>query len=118
MIPERRITALFFAILVTLISVAYPVVPTAETIEIQNGTQALLLQESSSPNVFLFQENLNRLVVAGWKIATDDPGFLFIDDTSIRSHPAFRGLKKLIIFNPDAYKPCKCLFLFPFHDFL
>jgi hypothetical protein len=118
MILKRRITALFFATLVTLISVAYPVIPSNELTEIQDGTQTVLLKESSAQAVFIFQENLNAAVAPGWKVAVDTHSLLFINDKFTLGHPAFRGLKKIIVLSPAAYAPCKSLFLFPFHDFL
>lgn len=118
MILKRRITALFFAILVTLMSVAYPVIPSNELTEIQHGTQAVLLEESSTLTVFILQEKLNSGVATGWKVTADSPGFLFINDNFTQCHPAFRGLRKIIIFSPDAYRPCKSLLIYPYHFFL
>jgi hypothetical protein len=115
---QRKITAVFFALLITLISIAYPVVPSYEWTEVQTEERVVLLVESSLQKLNLIQETTCSDVTAGWKSQVKIPGFYKRNVNFTFGQPEFQCVGKIFVSDINGYRPCKSLLLFPFHNFL
>jgi hypothetical protein len=115
---HRKITAVFFALLITLISIAYPVVPSNEWTEVQTEERVILLVESSLQKLNFIQKTSSSEVATGWKSEVNIPWFNQRNVNFTFGQPEFQCVGKIFVSDINGYKPCKSLLLFPFHDFL
>ncbi len=115
---RRKIAAVFFALLITLISIAYPVVPSYEWTEVHTEKQVILLVESSLQRINFIQETSTADVAAGWKSEVKIPGYSLRNVNFTFGQPGFQSIGKIFVSDINGYRPCKSLLLFPFHDFL
>jgi len=114
---KRKISALYFALLVIFINATYyssayyrPV-----AFNYENSGNACFFQASEANNFFLLQKTAST-DYQGWKIEVRIPG-LYAQNKYLCEPLQLKVIRKIFVVDTFTYTPCKSIILYPYHEF-
>jgi hypothetical protein len=119
MMVSRKISALFFALLVIFFSGTY--YSTAHNLLKECGFEGsegifFISAADQTVNFFLHQKS-SPSSYQGWKTDVRVSG-LWALNTLFCESPQRKVIRKILVINSISYTPCKSVIIFPFHEFL
>jgi hypothetical protein len=114
---SKNMAALFFALLIVYISVAFPALPATEKMS-HVSEQATLAFESGFDKIEFFQGPSAPVQLDGWKTEAKVPGLLFRKTDPEVKLFALPGMKNRWISDVETWSPFNQILLYPYHEFL
>ncbi|HAX95094.1 MAG TPA: hypothetical protein DCY35_01010 [Prolixibacteraceae bacterium] len=114
---SKNLSALFFALLIVYISVAFPLMPGGERKSLVSE-QSSLAFESHLDKVIYFQGPSAPVQLDGWKTEAKVPGLIFRKTDPIVKLFALPGMKNRLIIDQETWTPVQQILLYPYHEFI